>query len=298
MKMHQPNRLHCKSLLMLLIGVSLLLVAPGGRPSAADDPPPVIPGLRVFYTGHSFHMFVPQQVEQIVKAAGIQGHKLVGTQGIGGSRVFQHWDLVDGKNKAKPALISGEVDVFTMASHLTVPDRGITNFTELGLQHNPKLRLLVQVSWYPFDVEAPEKRISDNAQRDKMMIADLQAAVDSWRKKLEAQADDLDEKHKRKAVFLVPVGDAVVQLRGMVVAGTFPGVTAQSELFRDPIGHVGPIVQTLASYCNYAAIYRTSPVGLNLEFQGVTTEQHAILQKLAWNTVARYPHAGIAPVAK
>ena len=44
------------------------------------------PGLRVFYTGHSFHMFVPAQVEQLVKSANIQGHKLAGTQGIGGSR--------------------------------------------------------------------------------------------------------------------------------------------------------------------------------------------------------------------
>jgi len=71
------------------------------------------PGLRVFYTGHSFHMFVPAKMEQLVKSAGIQGHKLVGTQGIGGSKVIQHWDLADDKNKAKPALTSGEVDVFT-----------------------------------------------------------------------------------------------------------------------------------------------------------------------------------------
>ena len=42
-------------------------------------------GLRMFYTGHSFHMFVPPRVDQLVKSAGIQNHKLVGTQGIGGS---------------------------------------------------------------------------------------------------------------------------------------------------------------------------------------------------------------------
>ena len=47
-------------------------------------------GLRVFYTGHSFHMFVPRNVEQLVKSAGIEGHKLVGTQGIGGSLSLIH----------------------------------------------------------------------------------------------------------------------------------------------------------------------------------------------------------------
>ena len=65
-------------------------------------------GLRVFYTGHSFHMFVPRRVEQLVEAANIQKHKLVGTQGIGGSRVHQHWDLAVERNKAKRALTTGE----------------------------------------------------------------------------------------------------------------------------------------------------------------------------------------------
>ena len=140
-------------------------------------------------------MFVPPQVEQLVKAAGIEGHKLVGTQGIGGSRVIQHWDLADDKNKAKPALTTGEVDVFTMAAHVAIPDEGITKFTELGLKHNPNLRLLVQASWFPFDVPEPDKRISENAQRDNAKIADLQQAVDDWRKKLEAQVDDLNKQH-------------------------------------------------------------------------------------------------------
>jgi hypothetical protein len=260
---------------------------------AADDAQTPPDGLRVFYTGHSFHMFVPPRVEQMVAAAGIQGHKLVGTQGIGGSRVIQHWDLPDEKNKAKAALTSGEVDVFTMAAHVAIPDEGITNFTELGLQHNPKLRLLVQASWYPFDVPG-DNRIRDNAQRDEMKIEDLQAAIDEWRTKLEAQVDLLNTQHNRQAVFIVPAGDAVVKLRSMIVAGTYPGVTKQSELFRDPIGHGGPHIQALVAYCNYSAIYRVSPEGLKTPPKGLDAAQEAILQKLAWETVSEYPHAGIA----
>jgi hypothetical protein len=264
-------------------------LAPSHR--AAADPPA---GLRVFYTGHSFHMFVPPRVEQLVHAAGIQGHQLVGTQGIGGSRVIQHWDLADDRNKAKPALAAGNVDVFTMAAHVTIPDEGITKFTELGLQHNPKLRLLVQASWFPFDVPDAEKRIRNNAQRDEMQIEDLRAAVDHWRKQLEAQADDLNRQHNRTAVFIVPVGDAVIQLRALVVAGQFPGIKTQSELFTDPIGHAGPHVQALAAYCNFAAIYRISPEGLAAPTSGLDEQQRSILQKLAWDTVSTYPHAGIA----
>jgi hypothetical protein len=279
-------RRRCLVLLPLLL---LASIAP-----AEDAQKPA--GLRVFYTGHSFHMFVPQRIEQLVKAAGIEGHKLVGTQGIGGSRVIQHWDLADDKNKAKPALMSGEVDVFTMAAHLAIPDDGITNFTEFGLKHNPNLRLLVQESWYPFDGPPPDKRIKDNQERDNAKVADLQAAMDDWRKKLEAQVDELNKKHGKKAVFIIPVGEAVVKLRALIVGGKYPGVARQSELFTDPIGHGGAHVQNLASYCNFAAIYRISPEGLNL--QGLTDEQNAILQKIAWETVSAYPYAGIAGVAK
>jgi hypothetical protein len=263
-----------------------------GQAFSAESAKPA--GLRVFYTGHSFHMFVPRNVEQLVKSAGIEGHRLVGTQGIGGSRVIQHWDLEEGKNKAKPALASGGVDVFTMAAHVAIPDEGITRFVELGLKHNPEMRFLVQASWFPYDVPEPEKRVRENAQRDQARLEELQAAVDGWRKKLEAQADDLNQQHGKRTVFIVPVGDAVVKLRGLVIDGKYPGRTKQSELFRDPIGHGHGDVQALASYCNFAAIYRRSPVGLKMNVEGVSDEQHAVLQRIAWDKVKAYPYAGIA----
>ena len=275
-----------------------LLWLVGSTPIALADEPKAPPaGLRVFYTGHSFHMFVPRHVEQLVKSAKIEGHKLAGTQGIGGSKVIQHWDLEDAKNKAKPALESGQVDVFTMAPHLMVPDDGITNFAELGLKHNPKVRLLLQCSWYPYDGPQPDKRIRDNTQRDDAKIEDLQAAVDDWRKKLEAQVDDLNRQHGKQALFIVPVGDAVVKLRALIIEGKYPGIARQSELFTDPIGHGGGHIQALCSYCNFAAIYRISPEGLKMDVPGVDADQHAILQRIAWETVSAYPYAGVAAKA-
>jgi hypothetical protein len=243
-------------------------------------------------------MFVPRYVEQLVKSAGIEGHKLVGTQSIGGSRVIQHWDLPDDKNKAKPALTSGDVDVFTMAAHYIIPDEGITNFTELGLKHNPSLRLLVQASWFPFDVPDPNKRVRDNSDRDNAKIPDLQAAIDEWRGKLEGQIDDLNRQHGKRALSIVPVGDAVVKLRALVADGKYPGVTRQSELFRDPIGHGTGHVQALATYCNFIAIYRMNPAGLSMTVEGVDDPQHAILQQIAWDTVTAYPRAGVPAETK
>ncbi len=279
--------------LRTLASASALLMAAGG--SRADAPPA---GLRVFYTGHSFHMFVPPRVDQLANSADTMGHRTVGAQGIGGSRVIQHWDLADDKNRAKPALESGKIDVFTMAAHLQVPDPGIDHFVELGLKHNPKLRLLVQASWMPFDLTSPQDRITDNAERDETDLDALQTATDGWREKLEAQADGLNEQFMTKSVFIVPVGDAVVALRRKVKAGEFPGVAKQSGLFRDPIGHGLGQIQALAACCNFAAIYRRSPVGLKLSEPGVTDEQIAILEQIAWETVSRYDHSGIDSPAK
>lgn len=266
-----------------------------GPARAGDDAKAPPAGVRVFYTGHSFHMFVAQGIEQLVKSSGIQGHKLVGTQGIGGSRVIQHWDLEETKNKAKPALTTGEVDVFTMAAHLIIPDEGIEKFTELALKHNPNVRLLVQASWIPYDLTGPEleKRIKDNAERDNTKVEDIRASTDLWRKKMEAQVDDLNKRHGRTALYIVPVGDAVIALRELVVTDKFPSVKKQSELYTDPIGHGKGQIRALTTYCNFAAIYRRSPEGLNMTEPGVDAAQHAILQKIAWDTVSKYPYSGV-----
>ena len=285
---------HSPPLLRLIAAAVIALsFAPGSPLCAAEEKAPPA-GVRVFYTGHSFHMFVPPMVEQLVKEAGIPGHVLVGRQGIGGSKVIQHWDKADAENEAKKALMTGKVDVFTMAPHVMVPDPGITNFVELGLKHNSDMRFLLQASWYPFDVADPEKRIKDNAARDAMKIEDLQAAVDEWRTRLEAQADELNKLHGKRCVFIVPAGDAVVKLRAMIVAGKFPGITKQSELFRDPIGHGLGHVMALVAYCNFAAIYKTSPVGMEATERSINAEQHRILQEIALETVSKYPYAGIA----
>lgn len=264
----------------------------------ADAPKVAAFGQRVFYTGHSFHMFVPPMIDEIVKTTEIKGHETAGRQGIGGSKVIQHWELADGKNLAKPALISGKVDVFTMAPHLMIPDEGISNFVKLGLEHNAAMHFVLQGSWYPFDVAppvagAPDKRIKDNAQRDNAKIEDLQAAIDEWRTRMEKQADALNQQYGKRCVYIVPVGDAVVKLRAMVQAGKFPGITQQSKLFRDPIGHGLGHVMALAAYCDFVAIYHISPEGHSVSERSITPEQHKILQKLAWDTVSNYPYAGV-----
>ena len=252
------------------------------------------PRLRVFYTGHSFHMFVPGRVGLTANAAGVKEYQLAGTQGIGGSRVIQHWDKDKGDNLARKVLEKGDVDVFTMAPHLKIPDEGIDRFVELGLKHNPKMRFLVQQSWVPFDYL--DTRVKDNAERDaaKLNVDKLRADHAQWRGDIEAQVKTLNKKAGRDAVVIVPAGDAVVKLRALVAEGKAPGITKQSELFTDAIGHGKLPIVILVSYCNYTCITGRSPVGLRVREPSISAELHDLLQRIAWDTVSAYPMSGVA----
>src|SRR5436190_19387591 len=85
---------------------------------------PITKGQRVFTCGHSFHVWVPGIVADLCKKAEIPHHVQVGLSSIGGSKVIQHWNIADEKNKAKKALETGKVDVLTL-SPIFFPDAGI-----------------------------------------------------------------------------------------------------------------------------------------------------------------------------
>ncbi len=109
-------------------------------------------GQRVFFAAHSLMWYVPKPLGEMAEAVGIKDHVLVGVQSLGASRTLQHWNVPEERNKAKQALKKGDVDVFVM-SPIQLPDEGIENFVKLGLEHNPRMRFLVQISWGGWDAD-------------------------------------------------------------------------------------------------------------------------------------------------
>src|SRR5436190_11130708 len=272
---------------LLAFPLCLLLLAS----ARAEEPA----GRRVFVCGHSFHVFVAAPLARLAKSAGIKGHTNAGVQMLGGSRVIAHWKLEDKRNKVKPALKSGKVDVLTVSPHLQMPDEGIDHLTELGLKHNPKFRILVQQSWYPFDVPG-KGRVTKNEQRDKKTVAELRPHLEKWTKEMQKQIKAINDKHKKTVAYQVPVGDAVLALRGKVIEGKAPGIKKQSELFTDPIGHAKAPIVALAAYCHYAVIYGRSPVGLKGLVKADEEESaklHKLLQEIAWQAVTKCPYSGV-----
>jgi hypothetical protein len=84
-----------------------------------------------------------------------------------------------------------------------------------------------------------------------------------------------------------------VKLRALVAEGKAPGITKQSELFTDAIGHGKLPIVILVSYCNYACITGRSPVGLPVREPAISAELHELLQRIAWDTVSTYPMSGV-----
>ena len=294
----------------------------GDRQSA-----PVTGGQRVFTCGHSFHVFVYRLVGDMAKAAGLEDHQSVGLSGIGGSRVIQHWDVPEEKNKAKAALRSGNVDVLTL-SPIWLPDAGIEKFAKLSLQHNPHIRVLVQEFWLPNDTYEPiypldvRKKVNHNATD----LTDLREKQARYLADLDEYVRGINQDLGKDVVFVVPVGQAALALRERIAAGKCPGLKMQWDLFRDPWGHAQPPLTVLSGYCHFAMIYRRSPVGLPVpkdlaryrritsdvelrklgwrpspeevaNAEGLTQKEqeelNRLLQELAWDAVTEHPLSGV-----
>jgi len=259
---------------------------------------PETPGLRVAIAGHSFHVWTGPVVEELAKAAGIEGHRTVASSFIGGSRTTQHWDLPDERNKVKAVLNGGGADVLTLSPTL-VPDDAILKFAQLGLAKNAGIKVTVQQSWIPYDdltFWVARKRPA-SVDRDSRTPDQLRAAHADYFKLVDAEVRSVNAKLGKDVVRLVPAGSAVLVLREKVAKGEVPGVAKQSQLFSDPLGHPTEPIRALNSYCHFAVIYGRSPVGLpvpkGLQRASEAPRLNALLQQIAWEAVQSHPLAGI-----
>jgi hypothetical protein len=262
----------------------------------------LLKGQRVFTVGHSFHFFIAPILEDMAKKAGIQDHQKVGVSFIGGSRVIQHWDVPEDKNKVKEALKAGKVDVLTL-SPILLPDPGIENFAKLALEHNPDIRIYVQESWLPYDeIDSKNPLRGRQVDHNAATVEVLQKRTAEWTKSYEDHVQELNKKFGKQVLFIVPVSRAVIALRGKIIDGKAPGLKTQEDLFTDAIGHAKPPLAVLVAYCHFAAIYRKSPMGLPVPMALAKSpeaeELNKLLQELAWDAVSKNPLSGVKAEGK
>ena len=269
-----------------------------------------IAGKRIYFVGHSFHMFIVRPLITLAKEAGIRGHWAEGWDMIGGSTPRQHWERGGDDNEVKQALRTGRVEVLTLASNVILPEPAIDLFADLAVEHNPDVRVIVQQSWGDASTglimrarhggkEIDLRTVPTNETRDLATAADLAEQRESNRAQratLRKQLRSIDSRWGRDLTAMVPAGEAVIRLRELVLAGELPGVTLQSELFRDALGHATQPVMDVVTYMWFAAIYGIDPagsLGLVDESDPTARERHAVLARVAWEVLADEAHSGL-----
>jgi hypothetical protein len=319
-----------------LLAFSLALSAPPlslAQPAAATAP--VAKGQKIVMATHSFNVFIgpsrgrpgeanatpsPGPLAALAAERGKAGHETLAVQMIGGSTPMQHWSQGagdDSKNIAKAALTKAgpAVDVFTMSPNAIMPEPGIDLFGDFVIKTNPNARIMVQNSWSSWDgtgstpavggtgnaaFQAVDHDKATKADIDKW-IASLKTPETGYLAKLRAQLNGINQRAGHQIAYVVPSGEATYLLREEILAGHVPGLTKQSELFRDGIGHPQQPLANVVTYVWYAAMYRESPVGLKAlvnPADPTSAAREKLLQQIAWNTVIAEPMSGVkgAPV--
>jgi len=255
-------------------------------------------GLTVASMGHSLVPGALDAFEKIVVAAGYEEHKQI-RQLRGGVRgtAAAHWGYTDERQVIKPALEKGAVDVLTMAVHYqgSAPD-DFGRWIDLGLEHNPDMRFFIMDGWPQLRVKKPE---GENAAPIGLEIPDMntfaarQAEIDE---KVAGVIKALREKYGEK-VFLLPVGDGMLELRRRLERGKLPGVKQLvgekwTSLYSDSI-HPGYATSVMQGYVYYACIYGKNPEKLGNPFYNIPDKLNRILQEAAWDVVRKNKYSGI-----
>jgi len=273
-------------------------------------------GKKIQWVGHSFHVFLPSPVASLAKEAGIKGHENLGTDFLPASVPCQHWN----KGGAwKDVIQAGKADVLTIATREDAPDPCVPKFVKLAAAKRPDMQVMIQETWLPWSpnvqeglnyldldqvrtwINSPAKNVEKCAgfagctARDSATVKTLERTRTElegpYRERLRKQLAEINKEMGKNFTVLVPVWDAVITLRQMIVDGKVPGVSKQSELFQDGLGHARKPLQDLASYVWFGAIYNQTPVGLKA--LGGAAGQAEVLQKIAWEALKKEPLSGV-----
>ncbi len=178
-------------------------------------------------------------------------------------------------------------------------------FMELARKQNPKVTLWLYAQWPAWDSWKndahctgagwmkpqwfpPNRKPADweEAMSNKMLYyLDLKKI---WDKQLEARGEPTTR--------LVPGGPALVRLKKEIEAGKVPGMTHfHDAIFADGI-HLTRQGRYLVALVHYGCIYQQNPSGLvTYANGGLTKEQAAIFQRIAWEAVTSEPLTGVKP---
>jgi hypothetical protein len=296
------NRAH------FILAVSVLACPVIGRAQpAASDRPEMI----TFHLGNSL-TGTTNRFADYARTAGYR-HRYVSFTS-GGAKTNQLWDFKETTRKADWEKLMA---LLPRIDHLTFQPRDFdiareaeydVRFLNLLRKAAPDLQPWLYTEW----VEKARQRPSDKGLVPSYQMKTLYPAL-TWEESMSAMLlyiEELQHKlaeidHEGKRPRVLPSALAMGWIKNMIDNGKLPGAapgTFYPLLFRDQV-HPNANGGYLVDMTWFAAFYRESPVDRVLPvLTTLTTEQAAVMQRLAWDVVKNYPDCGLyesgtAPVA-
>ncbi|NJP09982.1 MAG: hypothetical protein HC866_11285 [Leptolyngbyaceae cyanobacterium RU_5_1] len=271
-------------------------------PKSVSAATPVSRGQRTYHIGNSLTDTINDLLGAIAQSAGYNHEYLRST--IPGSPTDWSWD--------HPGTAQGEKDyravfetkapldhLFTQpfAPHGRSVDEEVDysgRFYRLALQKSPNVQHWIYAQW-------PTQTFEDSWAQAKDRFVELglkpaktwDDAVQNHVVYHEVVRQQMDDQNDGKPILIVPGGLAMLRLKQEIAAGRVPGIKDFfSTQFEDDI-HLTNKGGYLIALVHYACIYKRNPAGVTFANTGLTAEQAAIYQRIAWDTVRSYQWSGV-----
>ncbi|MCS5627005.1 MAG: hypothetical protein NZ935_05450 [Planctomycetes bacterium] len=281
-------------------------------------------GIKMLFIGHSLVAPVESHFrKRVAPGAGLEGYESR-MQYSGGKTgaPLRHWNYTGGKQKTRPALMTGKWDCLAMGMYYYWSEvEDISRWIDFALKYNPAMKFYLQDGWPAADGggsnyggssrEAKALREAageiwkdvdkDDRGRKVLRFEAFEKAITALDKGMDVKLKALDKKYPGK-VFSIRSSHAMLELRRLLEKKKkiplVNRVLASSKrdrsgaLYADQL-HSGPAVIQLEGYLYLAAVHKRDPRKLPAIGKGEEARLDRLLRELAVKITVENPWSGV-----
>ena len=281
-------------------------------------------GVKMLFIGHSLVAPVESHFrKRVAPGAGLKGYESR-MQYSGGKTgaPLRHWNYTGGKQKTRPALMTGKWDCLAMGMYYYWSEvEDISRWIDFALKYNPAMKFYLQDGWPAADGggsnyggssrEAKALREAageiwkdvekDDRGRKVLRFEAFEKAITGLDKGMDVKLKALNEKYPGK-VFSIRSSHAMLELRRLLEKKKeIPLVNRvlasskkarSSALYADQL-HSGPAVIQLEGYLYLAAVHKRDPRKLPAISKGEEAKLDKLLRELAVKITVENPWSGV-----
>ncbi|CAA9440800.1 MAG: CBM62 [uncultured Phycisphaerae bacterium] len=171
------------------------------------------------------------------------------------------------------------------------------NFFAAAREHSPNVRPWLYSQW-PVKSGTGAWADATWAQGEapagvKPAGGDYSAACENHLRYFEAVRERINKTWEGKPVLIVPTARAMAEAKRAVEGGKVPGLSDFDDFYSDDL-HLSPKGRWFVANVVTASLTRESPEGKTSALNsGLTEAQARVLQRIAWEVVSNYEHAGV-----